>query len=141
MTENCNQLQIISPEEAVNNEEYLQQAFQEVLRWEESDKELAQGRTNFQIEKFFLLEQYTVPAAFQAAIKNRRILAEGYMQKLIEMKERVREFEYKWKDKDRNAVFSDRSPPPGVNAEIKEFKEDAAGRPKTNENCPMKQKD
>jgi glycosyltransferase involved in cell wall biosynthesis len=99
MTENCNQLQIISPEEAVNNEEYLQQAFEEVLRWEDADKELAQGRTNFQIEKFFLLEQYTVPAAFQAAIKNRRILAEGYMQKLIEMKEKVREFEYRWKGK------------------------------------------
>lgn len=96
----CNQLTVISPEEAVNNEDYLKQAFEEVLRWEEEDKELAQGRTNFQIEKFFLLEQYTVPAAFQAAIKNRRILAEGYMQKLIEMKEKVREFEYKWKDKD-----------------------------------------
>jgi hypothetical protein len=102
MTENCNQLQIISPEEAVNNEEYLHEAFKEVLRWEEADKELAQGRTNFQIEKFFLLEQYTVPAAFQAAIKNRRILAEGYMQKLIEMKERVREFEYKWEGKDKS---------------------------------------
>jgi hypothetical protein len=99
MTENCNQLKVISPEEAVNNEEYLKQAFEEVLRWEDADKELAQGRTNFQIEKFFLLEQYTVPAAFQAAIKNRRILAEGYMQKLIEMKEKVREFEYRWKDK------------------------------------------
>ena len=55
MTENCNQLQIVTPEEAVSNEEYLQQAFKEVLRWEEADKELAQGRTNFQIEKFFLL--------------------------------------------------------------------------------------
>ena len=29
MTENCNQLKVISPEEAVNNEEYLQQAFRE----------------------------------------------------------------------------------------------------------------
>jgi hypothetical protein len=28
-------------------------------------------------------------------------MAEGYMFKLIEMKERVREFEYKWGDKDR----------------------------------------
>jgi hypothetical protein len=28
-------------------------------------------------------------------------MAEGYMYKLIEMKEKVREFEYKWADKDR----------------------------------------
>lgn len=96
-----NQLTIVTPEEAVNNENYLKKAFEEVLRWEDEDKELAQGRTNFQIEKFFLLEQYTISAAFHAAIKNRRILAEGYMSKLIEMKERVREFEYKWKDKDK----------------------------------------
>ena len=38
MTENRNQLKVVSPEEAVSNEEYLHQAFQEVLRWEESDK-------------------------------------------------------------------------------------------------------
>lgn len=101
MTKKCNQLQIITPEEAVYNEQYLNEAFQEVLRWEDEDKELAQGRTNFQIEKFFLLEQYTVSAAFHAAIKNRRILAEGYLQKLIEMKEKVREFEYRWADKDK----------------------------------------
>ena len=28
-------------------------------------------------------------------------MADGYMYKLIEMKETVREFEYKWKDHDR----------------------------------------
>jgi len=39
---------------------------------------------------------------------------------------------YKWKDKDGNIVFSD-TPPPGVNAEIKEFKEDTTERPKTRE--------
>lgn len=96
-----NQLQVITPEEAAKNEDYLKFALEEVLRWEEEDKELAQGRTNFQIEKFFLLEQYTVPSAFHAALKNRRILAEGYMQKIIEIKERVREFEYKWEGKDK----------------------------------------
>jgi hypothetical protein len=39
---------------------------------------------------------------------------------------------YKWKDKDGNIVFSD-TPPPGVNVEIKEFKEDTTERPKTRE--------
>jgi glutaredoxin len=32
---------------------------------------------------------------------------------------------YKWKDKNGNVVFSDTPPPPGVNAETKEFKEEA----------------
>jgi glutaredoxin len=41
---------------------------------------------------------------------------------------------YKWKDKDGNLVFSDTPPPPGVNAEIKEFKEDVTERPKTKGN-------
>lgn len=40
---------------------------------------------------------------------------------------------YKWKDKDGNVVFSDIPPPPGVNAEIKEFKQDTTERPKTKE--------
>jgi len=103
MSENFEELNIITAQEAVREDkDYLQQAFDNVLKWEESDKELAQGRTNFQLEKFFLLEQYTVPAAFQAAIKNRRIMAEGYMQKLIEMKQKHREFEHKWKGKDKN---------------------------------------
>ena len=46
---------------------------------------------------------------------------------------------YKWKDKDGNVVFSDTPPPPGVNAEIKEFKEDATERPKKNENSQKHQ--
>jgi glutaredoxin 3 len=38
---------------------------------------------------------------------------------------------YKWKDKDGNIVFSDTPPPPGINAEIREFKEESTERPKT----------
>jgi glutaredoxin len=40
---------------------------------------------------------------------------------------------YKWKDKDGNIIFSDTPPPPGVNAEKKEFKEESTERPKTKE--------
>ena len=43
---------------------------------------------------------------------------------------------YKWKDKDGNIVFSDTPPPPGVNAEKKEFKEESTERPKTKEYFP-----
>lgn len=40
---------------------------------------------------------------------------------------------YQWKDKDGNIVFSDTPPPPGVNAEKKEFKEESTEKPKTRE--------
>jgi glutaredoxin len=43
---------------------------------------------------------------------------------------------YTWKDKDGNIVFSDTPPPPGVNVEIKEFKEESTERPKTREYFP-----
>lgn len=92
----------VTADQAVTDDNYLRSAFQNVLKWEESDKELAQGRTNFQLEKFALLDTHTLPAAFEATLKSRRQMAEGYMYKLIEMKEKVREFEYKWKDKDHS---------------------------------------
>ena len=91
----------INSDQAVFDDSYLHKAFENVLRWEDSDKELAQGRTNFQLEKFALLETHTLPVAFENTLKSRRQMAEGYMYKLIEMKEKVREFEYKWKDRDR----------------------------------------
>jgi glutaredoxin len=43
---------------------------------------------------------------------------------------------YKWKDKDGNIIFSDTPPPLGVNAEIKESKEESTERPKTREYFP-----
>ena len=92
----------VTSEQAVMDDEYLQKAFANVLRWEESDKELAQGRTNFQLEKFALLETHTLPVAFENTLKSRRQMAEGYMYKLIEMKRKVREFEFKWAGKDRS---------------------------------------
>ena len=90
----------IDAHQAVSDDDYLYRAFENVMKWEESDKELAQGRTNFQLEKFALLDTHTLPVAFENSLKSRRQMAEGYMYKLIEMKEKVREFEYKWKDQD-----------------------------------------
>jgi len=106
--------QPVSAEQAVMDDDYLRKAFENVLKWEESDKELAQGRTNFQLEKFALLETHTLPVAFENTLKARRQMAEGYMYKLIEMKEKVREFEYKWKDQDRSQpIFWEESGPGG----------------------------
>jgi glutaredoxin len=41
---------------------------------------------------------------------------------------------YKWRDKDGNIIFSDTPPPPGVEVDIKEFKESATDKPKAKEN-------
>ena len=108
-------LKVVDAEQAVNNDNYLRQAFENVLKWEESDKELAQGRTNFQLEKFALLETHTLPAAFETTLKSRRQMAEGYMYKLIEMKEKVREFQYKWAEVEDKSkpIFWEESGPGG----------------------------
>jgi len=92
---------LINAEEAVYEDKYLYEASKNVLRWEESDKELAQGRTNFQIEKFIALEGLNISVTFEHILKERRIMAEAYMRKIMEMKLKVREFEFKWKDKDK----------------------------------------
>lgn len=86
----------ITAQDAVFNDDFLKQASDNVFAWEESDKEMAQGRTNFQIEKFIGLNTHNISVSFEHILKERRIMAAGYMGKLIDMKERVREFEYKW---------------------------------------------
>jgi hypothetical protein len=88
----------IDAQQAVSDDDYLRQAFANVLKWEESDKEMAQGRTNFQLEKFIGLNTHNISVSFEHILKERRIMATGYMYKLIEMKEKVREFEYKWNE-------------------------------------------
>lgn len=119
MTEESKEIQlalkVVDAEQAVNDDNYLRQAFENVLKWEESDKELAQGRTNFQLEKFALLETHTLPAAFETTLKSRRQMAEGYMYKLIEMKEKVREFQYKWAEVEDKSkpIFWEESGPGG----------------------------
>ena len=104
----------IDSHQAVTDDNYLHQAFQNVLRWEESDKEMAQGRTNFQLEKFIGLNTHNISVSFEHILKERRIMATGYMYKLIEMKEKVREFDYKWADKeDKTQPFMWETDAPG----------------------------
>lgn len=83
-------------QEIVQDETILQKVFDEVFKWEDADKEHAQGRSNFQIEKFIALDNFTIASSFNAMLKNRRIMAEGLFSKITEMKEKQREFDYKW---------------------------------------------
>jgi hypothetical protein len=66
-----NSLGFISVEEAVGDKasEYLGKAFENVYKFHEIDKELAQGRTNFQLEKFALLETYTLESAYESVLE------------------------------------------------------------------------
>ena len=83
-------------QDIVQDETVLQKVFDEVFKWEDADKEHAQGRSNFQIEKFIALDNFTIASSFNAMLKNRRIMAEGLFSKITEMKEKQREFDYKW---------------------------------------------
>ena len=106
----------ITAQDAVFNDDFLKQASDNVFAWEESDKEMAQGRTNFQIEKFIGLNTHNISVSFEHILKERRIMAAGYMFKLIEMKEKVREFEYKWnnvEDKSQPIMWETGSPQGG----------------------------
>lgn len=92
------QLKNKTSEEIIKDSELFQKVFDEVFKWENYDKEHAQGRSNFQIEKFIALDNFTVASSFNALLKNRRIMAEGLFSKVTEMKETQREFDYKWKN-------------------------------------------
>jgi hypothetical protein len=81
--------------------EFMLKVYNECMRWEESERELAQGRSNFQIEKFIVHDNFTLPSAFKAAIINRKSVAEGLLQGIQEAKKLAREFHYKWDDKDK----------------------------------------
>ena len=100
--EKTERLEIITANEAIEEESYLEKAIDNVLKWTEDEKELAQTRSNFQIEKFIVLGNYTIPAAVHAVLKERRVSAEAYVELLITMKEKSREFEHRWKDNDRS---------------------------------------
>ena len=65
----------INAEQAVTDEDYLQIASENVFRWEQSDREMAQGRTNFQLEKFIGLNTHNLSVTFEHILKERRIMA------------------------------------------------------------------
>ena len=60
----------INAEQAVTDDDYLLQASKNVFAWEESDKEMAQGRTNFQIEKFIGLNTHNISVSFEHILKD-----------------------------------------------------------------------
>ena len=82
--------------------EFALKILAECDRWKQSERELAQGRSNFQIEKFIIHDNFTVPSAFKSALINRRSVAENLLQSVQDAKKIAREFHYKWEGKDKS---------------------------------------
>jgi hypothetical protein len=102
MSNNYEEISLATSKEVLDDSnEFMLKVLQEAIRWEESETELAQGRSDFQIEKFIIHDNFTIPSAFKAALINRRSVAEGLLQQVIEAKRAAREFHYKWDGKDK----------------------------------------
>lgn len=102
MTNNYEAIALATSKEVLDDKnDFMFKVLNEANRWAESEVELAQGRSDFQIEKFIIHDNFTIPSAFKAAIVNRRSVAEGLLQQIIEAKRVAREFHYKWEGKDK----------------------------------------
>ena len=102
MSNNYESIALATSKEVLDDSnEFMLKVLQEATRWEESETELAQGRSDFQIEKFIIHDNFTIPSAFKSALVNRRSVAEGLLQQVIEAKRAAREFHYKWDGKDK----------------------------------------
>jgi hypothetical protein len=84
-----------------DSNDFMIKVYNECMKWDESEKELSSSRSNFQIEKFVIHDNFTIPSAFKSAIINRKSVAEGLLQGIQEAKKIAREFHYKWNGKDK----------------------------------------
>jgi len=102
MSNNYEAIALATSKEVLDDEnEFMFKVLNEADRWTDSETELAQGRSDFQIEKFIIHDNFTIPSAFKAAIINRRSVAENLLQQIIEAKRIAREFHFKWEGKDK----------------------------------------
>ena len=102
MTNNYESIALATSKEVLDeSNEFMFKVLQEANRWTDSETELAQGRSDFQIEKFIIHDNFTIPSAFKSALINRKSVAEGLLQQIIDAKKAAREFHYKWDGKDK----------------------------------------
>ena len=102
MSNNYEAIALATSKEVLDDSnEFMLKVLNEANRWADSETELAQGRSDFQIEKFIVHDNFTIPSAFKAALINRRSVAEGLLQQIIDAKRAAREFHYKWDGKDK----------------------------------------
>lgn len=103
MSNNYEAIAVASSKEVLDDgNDFMFKVLNEANRWTESEVELAQGRSDFQIEKFIVHDNFTIPSAFKSALINRKSVAEGLLSRIIEAKKAAREFHYKWEGKDKS---------------------------------------
>jgi len=103
MSNNYEAIALASSKEVLDDgNDFMFKVLNEANRWTESEVELAQGRSDFQIEKFIVHDNFTIPSAFKSALINRKSVAEGLLSRIIEAKKAAREFHYKWEGKDKS---------------------------------------
>jgi hypothetical protein len=102
MSDNYKDIALAKADDVLNDSnEFMLRVYNECMKWEQSEIELAQTRSNFQIEKFIIHDNFTIPSAFKAALINRRSVAENLLQGIQDAKRAAREFHYKWDGKDK----------------------------------------
>ena len=102
MSETYKDIAIAKAEDVLDDSNaFMLKVYNECMKWEQSEVELAQGRSNFQIEKFIIHDNFTVPSAFKGAIINRKSVAENLLLGIQEAKKAAREFHYKWEGKNK----------------------------------------
>lgn len=84
-----------------DDSEFLYKIHNDLNCWAESELELSQNRTDFQIEKYIIHDNFTIPTAFKSALDNRNSVAEDLIFRIIDIKKSFREFHYKWDEKDK----------------------------------------
>jgi len=103
MSDNYESIALATSKEVLDeNSDFIFKVLSACNKWADSESELAQGRSDFQIEKFIIHDNFTIPSAFKAAIINRRSVAEGLLQSVIDARRAAREFYYKWEGKDKS---------------------------------------
>lgn len=67
MSNNYESIALATSKEILDDSnEFMFKVLQEATRWEDSETELAQGRSDFQIEKFIIHDNFTIPSAFKS---------------------------------------------------------------------------
>jgi len=104
------QIQPVLFEDAVAGD-YVNKTKDFVLKWSKEDKEFSQTTSNFQIEKFIAMNYHTLSHAYENILRNRKAAAMNLFNKSVEMTEKQREFEMRWKDspKDQAVRWEDDS--------------------------------
>lgn len=101
MSEQQNTIKPVTFSEAITDS-YIDRAKQVALRWADRDRELCQTTSDFQIEKFIAMNYNTISHAVENILRNRKAAALNLFNKSIEMTERQREFDMRWKDQPKD---------------------------------------